>query len=120
MVEDGTAEEMEDTESGQLVFKLRGRRDDSGTHPVPGLRSVATLTKADMERNADAVKRNRSCRSRDKVEAWPDVHDTFAVTIVAGHAFIPDPRLATKRAKQMRKRAKTAMLHGGLSGAARV
>lgn len=106
MVEDGSAEEMEDTESGQLVFQLRanGHCRDLESKTPPGIRSAPTLTKSDMERNADAVVRGRQCRSRDKVEAWPHVHDTFAVTIVAGRVFVPDQRLAEKRVKQMRKR----------------
>lgn len=105
MVEDGTAEEMEDAENGLPVFKLRAcvRPYKGGAHPAQTSCVVATLTRGDMERNADAVIRDRHCRSRDKVDAWPDVHDTFAVTVAAGLVFIPDARLALKRVKQMRK-----------------
>jgi hypothetical protein len=102
MAEDGRAEEMEETENGQLVFQLRGNHHQCRNERAAGIPSVATLTKSDMERNADAVIRGRGCRSRDKVEAWPHVHDTFAVTIVAGRAFFPDPREAKKRVKKMR------------------
>jgi hypothetical protein len=74
----------------QLVIKLRDHRRLN--------RVIATLTRGDMERNAEAVADRRGDRSRTKVEVWPSVHDTFAVTVVAGRGvFVPDQAEAAKR-----------------------
>jgi hypothetical protein len=104
MVEEGTAQEMDDTETGQMVFRLRGKRGTAGW--VPTSHVIATITRGDMERNAAAVVEHKECRSRSKVRAWPLVHDTFAVTVVDGKVFIPDAKEAQKRVKAMRKRTK--------------
>lgn len=77
----------------QLVIALR---DNRGIQRV-----VATLTRGDMERNAEAVVAGKRCRSREKVEAWTDVHDTFAVTVTGGKVFIPDAAAAAERAKRI-------------------
>jgi hypothetical protein len=108
MVEEHAAEEMDD-ENGILVFKLCARRDrDRGvitvTHSAATSTVVATLTFGDMKRNAEAVADHKSCWSRHKVDAWPEVHDTFAITVVAGRGiFRPDPLAAIERTRKMRK-----------------
>lgn len=80
----------------QLVIKLKDHRGV--------IRVVASLTFGDMQQNAESVADRRGGRARNKVEAWPTVHDTFAVTVVAGRGiFIPDPAAAEKRATKMRK-----------------
>jgi hypothetical protein len=82
---------------GLAVFKLADT-----CRKVPNFHVLATLTRADMEQNADAVIRHKRNRSRLKVEAWPTVCDTYAITILAGRAYFPDPREAKKRVKKMR------------------
>lgn len=60
-----------------------------------GRRSPCTLTWTDMEQNAEAVADHKDNAARTKVDAWPEIHDTRAVTIVAGRgAYIP-PQGAT-------------------------
>jgi len=64
-------------------------------------RVVATLTKGDMERNAEAAVAGKNCRSREKVEVWTSVHDTHAVTVTGGKVFIPDAKAAAERAQRL-------------------
>lgn len=53
-------------------------------------RSPCTLTFGDMQANAEASADHRHNAARDKVTLWPEIHDTRAVTIVAGRgAYIP-------------------------------
>jgi len=76
-----------------LVVQLRDHRRVK--------RVIATITSRDMERNAEAVSDRKRNSATRKVEAWPTVHDTFAVTIVAGRGvFTPRPEKASKRARR--------------------
>jgi hypothetical protein len=102
MAEEGSAMLVEDArEDGLTVFKLRDHRGKAPTSRV-----FAALNRTDMESNADAVVRHRCNRSRIKVEAYPEICDTFSVTVIDGRVFIPNPREAAKRVKKMRKRTK--------------
>ncbi|HWR36389.1 MAG TPA: hypothetical protein VN622_11020 [Clostridia bacterium] len=80
----------------RLVIMMKIRRKSC--------RVVATLTKRDMVNNAEAHEENRRCFSRDKVESWPEIHDTFAVTIVAGRVWIPSETAAAARAAACKPR----------------
>jgi hypothetical protein len=62
-------------------------------------RVVATLTCSDSVSNAEAVVDNHGCRSRSKVVVWPDVYDTYAVTVAPRGIFIPSEKAAMERAK---------------------
>lgn len=68
-------------------------------HPTKPRHSATDLTMSDMVQNAAAVVDHYRCRARTKVEQWPEVHDTHAVTVVAGRGvFVPDARAAARRA----------------------
>jgi hypothetical protein len=65
------------------------------------VRVVSTLTMGDMIANAEARDEQRNNRARIKVDRWNEVHDTFAITIVDGKVFTPDPTAAANRAKRL-------------------
>jgi hypothetical protein len=84
---------------GLPTFRLE---NDEMTAATPGC-SQASIKSSDMQANAAAVCDHKRNRARHKTEAWPTVCDTFAITVVDGRVYIPDPRAAEKRVKKMRK-----------------
>ena len=94
-------------DSGEALRRTSNRELSKGKPLIIQLRDhrriqrvIATLTERDMCRNAEAIADRKKNRSTRKVEAWPTVHDTFAVTIVAGRGvFVPDPQKAAEREK---------------------
>src|SRR5438270_10094843 len=68
---------------GQLEISPRERNLKSRWTP----RVVASITAGDMRAYTEAVIEKRKNIALVKIKAWPKVHDTFNVTIVAGRVF---------------------------------